>query len=71
MVTLSWLLIVATHPTDMGRRSFAVAGPSSWNVLLDGSRSSSSGLDTFQNTVKHICLGRPTLDRTQTFEFVL
>ena len=40
-------IIVPSHRTDWGLRSFAVAGPSSWNVLPVDSRSSSFGLDTF------------------------
>ena len=39
--------VVPSHRTDWGLRSFAVAGPSSWNALPVGLRSSSFGLDTF------------------------
>ena len=40
-------IVVPSHRTDWGLRSFAVAGPSSWNALPVGLRSSSLGLDTF------------------------
>ena len=40
-------IVVPSHRTDWGLRSFAVAGPSSWNALPVGLRSSSFGLDTF------------------------
>ena len=40
-------IVVPGHRTDWGLRSFAVAGPSSWNVLPVGLRSSSFSLDTF------------------------
>ena len=39
-------IVVPSHRSDWGLRSFAVAGPSSWNVLPVDLRSSSSGLDT-------------------------
>ena len=42
--------------TDWGLRSFAVAGPSSWNALPVGLRFSSFGLDTFAKHLKHIYL---------------
>ena len=45
-------IFVPGHRTDWGLRSFGVAGPSSWNTLPVGLRSSSFGLDTFANTVK-------------------
>ena len=48
MVTL---LFLYSHRTDWGLRFFAVAGPSSWNALSVGLRSSSFGLDTF---AKHL-----------------
>ena len=38
-------IVVPSHPTDWGLRSFAVAGPISWNVLPVGLRSFS--LDEF------------------------
>ena len=34
-------IVVPSHRTDWGLRSFAVAGPSSWNALPVGLRSSS------------------------------
>ena len=40
-------IVVPSHRTDWGLRSFAVAGPSSWNALPVNLRSSSFGLDTF------------------------
>ena len=45
-------IVVPSHRTDWGLRSFAVAGPSSWNVLPVGLRSSSFGLDTFAKYLK-------------------
>ena len=49
-------IVVPSHRTDSGLRSFAVAGPSSWNALPVGLRSSSFGLDTFAKHLKHIYL---------------
>ena len=49
-------IVVPSHRTDWGLRSFAVAGPSSWNALPVGLRSSSFGLDTFAKHLKHIYL---------------
>ena len=40
-------IVVPSHRTDWGLRSFAVAGPSIWNVLPVSLRSSSISLDTF------------------------
>ena len=40
-------IVVPSHRTDWGLRSFAVAGSSSWNVLPVSQRSSSFSLDTF------------------------
>ena len=48
-----------------------MAGPSSWNVLPVGLRSSSFGLDAFAKHLKHICLVKRTHDKARTFEFVL
>ena len=45
-------IVVPSHRTDWGLRSFAVAGPSSWNALPVGLRSSSFGLDTFAKHLK-------------------
>ena len=45
-------IVVPGHRTDWGLRSFAVAGPSSWNALPVGLRSSSFGLDTFAKHLK-------------------
>ena len=45
-------IVVPSHRTDWGLRSFAVAGPSSWNVLPVGLRSSSFSLDTFAKHLK-------------------
>ena len=46
-------IVVPSHRTDWGLRSFAVAGPSSWNALPVGL---SFGLGTFANHLKHIYL---------------
>ena len=45
-------IVVPSHRTDWGLRSFAVAGPSSWNALPVDLRSSSYGLDTFAKHLK-------------------
>ena len=45
-------IVVPGHRTDWGLRSFAVAGPGSWNVLPVGLRSSSFSLDTFAKHLK-------------------
>ena len=45
-------IVVPSHRTDWGLRSFVVPGPSSWNALPVGMRSSSSGLDTFAKHLK-------------------
>ena len=45
-------IVVPSHRTDWGLRSFAVAGPSSWNALPVDLRSSSFGLDTFAKHLK-------------------
>ena len=45
-------IVVPSHRTDWGLRSFAVAGPSSWNALPVGLRSSSFSLDTFAKHLK-------------------
>ena len=63
-------IVVPSHRTDWGLRSFAVAGPSSWNALPVDLRSSSFGLDTFAKHLKHIYLVLHTHDRVRTFEFV-
>ena len=47
-------IVVPSHWTNWGWRSFAVAGPSSWNVLPVGLRSSPFGLDTFAKHLTHI-----------------
>ena len=58
LVDLLWdLLLMVTffvhsHRTDWGLRSFAVAGPSSWNILPVCSRSSSFKLETFAKHLK-------------------
>ena len=46
-------IVVHSHRTDWGTRSFVVAGPSSWNGLPVGLRFSSFGLDTFAKHLKH------------------
>ena len=46
------LYVVPGHRTEWGLRSFVVAGPSSWNALPVGCRSSSLGLDTFAKHLK-------------------
>ena len=48
-ITLHYITL---HRTDWGLRSSVVAGPSSWNALPVGSRSSSFGLDTFAKHLK-------------------
>ena len=45
-------IVIPSRQTDWGLRSFAVAGPSSWNVLQADLRSSSSCLDTFAKHLK-------------------
>ena len=45
-------IVVPSHRTDWGSRSFAVAGPSSWNALPVDLRSSSFGLDAFAKHLK-------------------
>ena len=45
-------IVVPSHRTDWGLISFAVAGPSSWNALPVGMRSSSFGLDSFAKHLK-------------------
>ena len=45
-------IVVPSHRTDWGLRSFAVAGPSSWNALPVDLRSSFYGLDTFAKHLK-------------------
>ena len=45
-------IVVPSHRTDWGLRSFAVAGPSSWNALPVGLRSSSFSLDNFAKHLK-------------------
>ena len=46
-------IVVPSHRTDWGLRSIAVAGPSSWNALPVGLRSSPFGLDTFAKLLKN------------------
>ena len=48
-----------------------MAGPSSWNVLSVGLKSSTFSLDTFAKHLKHIYVVWRTHDRARTFEFVL
>ena len=45
-------IVVSSHRTDWGSRSFAVAGLNSWNALPVDLRSSSFGLDTFAKHLK-------------------
>ena len=45
-------IVVPSHRTDWGLRSFAVSDPSSWNALPVGLRSSSFSLDTFAKHLK-------------------
>ena len=54
-------IVVPSHRTDWGLRSFAVAGPSSWNALPVDLRSSSFGLDTFAKHLKTHLFGYVTL----------
>ena len=49
-------MVILLDRTDWGLRSFAVAGPSSWNALPVGFTSSSFGLDTFAKHLKHFFL---------------
>ena len=51
-ISMSYNIVVPSHRTDWGLRSFAVAGPSSWNALPVDLRSSSFGLDTFAKHLK-------------------
>ena len=46
-------IVVPCHRTDLGLRSFALAGPSRWNALPVGLRSSFVGLDTFAKHLKN------------------
>ena len=65
-------IVVPSHRTDWGLRSFAVAGPSSWNALPVGLRSSFFGLDTFAKHLKTHLFGLAyTHDRARTFEYAL
>ena len=52
-------IVVPSHRTDWGLRSFAVEGPSSWNALPVGLMTSSLGLDTFAKHLKTHCHGVP------------
>ena len=45
-------IVVSSHQTDWGLRSFAGAGPSSWNLLPVGLRSFSFSLETFAKHLK-------------------
>ena len=45
-------IVISSHWTDWGLRSFAMARPSSWNILPVDLRSSSSGLNTFAKHLK-------------------
>ena len=45
-------IVVPLHRTDWGMRSFAVAGPRSWNVLPTDLRFSSFSLDIFAKHLK-------------------
>ena len=45
-------IVVPSHRTDWSLRSFAMAGPSSWNALPVDLRSSFFGLDTFAKHLK-------------------
>ena len=58
-----------SHQTDWGLRSFAVAGPSSWNVLPVGLRSSSFSLETFAKHLKTNLFGF-TYSRQSTHSWV-
>ena len=49
-------IVVPSHRTNWGLRSFAVAGPCSWNALPVDLRFSSVGLDTFARHLKHMNL---------------
>ena len=67
-------IVVPSHRTDWGLRSFAVAGLSSCNALPVGLRSSSFDLDTFVKHLKthlHLYLVQRTHDRARTVEYVL
>ena len=54
-------IVVPSHRTDWGMRSFAVAGPKSWNVLPFDLRSSSFKMATFTEHWKYICSMLTTL----------
>ena len=62
-------IVVPSHQSDWGLRSFVVASPSSWNTLPVGLRSSSFGLDTLAKHLKTHLFGLAY--RAHTFEFVL
>ena len=63
-------IVVPSHRTDWGLRSFAVAGPSSWNALPVDLRSSSFGLDTFAKHLKTHLFGLAYSRQSTHFEFV-
>ena len=64
-------IVDPSHRADWGLRSFAVAGPSSWNALPVGLRSSSFGLDTFAKHLKTHLFGLAYSRQDTHFEFVL
>jgi len=41
---------------DYGPRSFAVAGPTTWNSLPEYLRDPELSIDTFRRQLKHLCL---------------
>ena len=50
-------IVVSSHRTDWGMKSFDVAGPTSWNFLPVDLRSSSFSLDTFTKQLNQHLLG--------------
>ena len=64
-------IVVPSHRTDWGLKSFAVAGPSSWNALPVSLRSSSFSLDMFAKHLKTHLFGVAYSRQARTFEFVL
>ena len=55
--------VVPSHRTDWGLRSFAVAGPSSWNALPVDLKSSSFGLNTFASSPKGKLIAKTGCER--------
>ena len=50
-IPVSWV-VPRHHRTTLGRRAFAVAGPSVWNLLLDNIRNAGYAEATFKQMLK-------------------